>query len=134
MKRAAITLLLLAGCSASHADRPPTYPVHGQVLVGGKPAAGARVRLVGLDNAALARLVPHAECGADGSFQLTTFRTGDGAPAGRYALTLAWPSRPTGGREEGLDRFKGRYADPRRPVREVRVVAGVNELGRIEIQ
>jgi hypothetical protein len=50
------------------------------------------VQLVALNDPLLARLVPHAEVDADGSFRLTTtFRTGDGAPAGRYALTLTWP-------------------------------------------
>jgi hypothetical protein len=49
----------------------------------------------------LARLGPHAEVGADGSFRVTTFRTGDGAPAGRCVLTLTWPLPPRPGKEEG---------------------------------
>ncbi len=90
------------------------------------------MQLTALDDPVLARLGPHAVVAADGSFRITTFRTGDGAPAGRYALTVTWrlPPRP-GKEEEGPDRFKGRYADPRRPVRQVDIAEGENNLGTI---
>ena len=84
-KRASLLLVLLcvSGCWGSRDGRPETFPARGEVRVAGKPAAGARVQLIALDDAARARLVPHAEVAADGMFSLTTFRTGDGAPAGR---------------------------------------------------
>jgi hypothetical protein len=125
----ALVGLVLSGCHGAPKDRPATFPVKGQVLFDGKPAAGARVRLhATTGGAALAKLCPHAEVAGDGSFVLTTFRTGDGAPAGSYALTLAWPAPPPPGREEGADRFKGRYADPRKPLRQVEILAGDNIL------
>src|SRR5947209_5956143 len=127
-----VLLLCFGGCRGARDDRPETYPVRGEVRVGGKPAAGARVQLIALDEPALARFAPHGDVGPDGTFRLTTFRTGDGAPAGRYALTLTWPLPPRPGREdEGPDRFRRRYADPRRPVREVRIVAGENVLAPV---
>jgi hypothetical protein len=67
--------------------------------------------------------------GPDGAFQLTTFNTNDGAPAGAYALTVTWASPPRPGYEdEGPDRFGKRYADPRRPVRVVHITPGNNVL------
>jgi hypothetical protein len=121
--------LLLTGCRDAHPDRPRTFPVSGRVLHDGKPAAGARVQLNTVGGGlTLVQLCPHAEVSADGSFRLTTFRTDDGAPVGTYALTLTWPSPPPRGRDEGPDRFKGRYADPRKPLRQVHVVAGENVL------
>jgi hypothetical protein len=127
-QRSSMILLALvaSGCWSAGDDRPATFPVRGQVLMDGKPAAGARVLLTALGNPTLARLGPHAEVGADGSFRITSFRTGDGAPAGRYLLTLTWPLPPRPGKEVGPDRFKGRYADPRRPLRQLEVVPGEN--------
>jgi hypothetical protein len=126
--------LLLAGCAA-RLDRPETHPAKGTVLFDGKPATGARLRLTSVDNPLLDKLVPHAEVAADGSYRLTTFRTADGAPAGRYAVTLTWPlpGRP-GKEEQGPDRFKGRFADPRRPIGTVEIVAGENVLEPIPLR
>lgn len=129
-----LPLLCVSGCWAGRDDRPITFPVRGELRVAGRPAAGARVQLTALDDPALSRLAPHGEVAADGSFRLTTFRSGDGAPAGRYALTLTWPLPPRPGKEEGPDRFKRRYADPRRPLREVRIVPGENVLAAIELK
>jgi hypothetical protein len=132
---ALLVALCFSGCSGPREDRPLTFPVRGEVRVGGKPAAGARVQLISLGDPALAGLAPHGEVTADGSFRLTTFRTGDGAPAGRYAVTLTWPLPPRPGKEsEGPDRFRRRYADPRRPLREVRIVASENVLPPIELK
>ena len=80
------------------------------------------------------RLCPHATVEADGSFRLTTYKSGDGAPAGTYVLTLTWPLPPRAGMEEGPDRFRGRYADPRRPLRQVQIAAANNELESMDIK
>ena len=125
--------LLLAGCFYGHGSRLPTYPASGSVFVGGKPAAGAIVQLSGRDDPKLAGLCPHAIVGADGSFRLTTYRTEDGTPAGTYAVTLRWPSPAPPDRDEGPDRFAGRYADPDRPLCQVEITPGNNLLHRIEL-
>ncbi len=119
----------LEGCD----DRSACYPVQVRVLVAGKPATDARVALIALVDQALARLAPHAEVGADGTFGITTFRTGDGAPVGRFALTLTWPP-PRPGMEVGTDRFKRRYADPLRLLGRVENVAGDNDLGAMALK
>ncbi|HEX5269837.1 MAG TPA: carboxypeptidase-like regulatory domain-containing protein [Gemmataceae bacterium] len=130
---AALTVLLACGCSGSRGDRPEAYPVAGRLLIDGEPAAGARVQLSAVGNERLAALSPHAVAEADGSFRLTTYRTGDGAPAGRYALTVTWPGRPQRGHEEGPDRLHGRYANPLRPARTVEIAAAKNDLGTIQL-
>jgi hypothetical protein len=125
----------LAGCPWSKSDQPPVYSATGQVFVGGQPAANAHVQLHAVDSPKLRPLYPHAIVGADGTFQLTTFRSNDGAPAGVYALTIIWPSPPKPGHDEdGPDRFKGRFADPQRPVQQVEVKVGPNDLGRIDLK
>lgn len=130
----AVLGLLLIGCGRLRPDRLETYPVGGYLFVGDQPAAGARLQLNPVGDPRLLGLCPHATVASDGSFQLTTYRTGDGAPAGTYGLTVKWPLPSQPKREEGPDRFRGRYADPRRPVLQVQVSAGENDLGRIRLK
>jgi hypothetical protein len=125
--------LALAGCGRLRLDRPETYPVRGRLLVADKPAAGAWVQLNPTSDPGLFGLCPHGIVDVDGSFELTTYNTGDGAPAGSYGLTVKWPSRSRPNREEGPDRLRGRYSDPRRPLKQVQVSAGDNDLGTIRL-
>jgi hypothetical protein len=125
----------LTGCPWSRSDQPPVYPTTGQVFMNGQPAVNAHVQLHAVASPALRPLYPHAIVEADGSFHLTTFRTRDGAAAGVYAVTITWPSPPKPGHDEdGPDRFRGRYADPQRPVRQVEIKTGPNDLGRIDLK
>jgi hypothetical protein len=128
-----IGLLMSGGCARPKSDRPATYAVSGTLLVNGKPAAGARIRLYAIDDMLLEGVCPHAEVETDGSFTLTSFRSRDGAPVGKYALTVTWPSPPPPGKEEGRDRFRGRYGDRRRPVRQVEVTPGDNVLEPVRL-
>ncbi len=132
---AAVVLgLMPTGCSRPRADRLETYPASGFLLLGDKPAAGAQVQLNPVNDAKLAGLYPHAIVQRDGCFQLTTYKTHDGAPAGTYALTVRWPLPPPPGREVGPDRFQGRYADRSRPVSQVRINSGQNNLGTFRVE
>ena len=130
---AALVSLLACGCSRPHPDRPETYPAHGVILFDGKPAGDARVQLNPAVDARLPGVYPHAIVQADGSFQFTTYRTRDGAPAGTYALTITWPLRPRPHHEQGPDRFRGRYADRDHPLAQVVIRAGENNLGTIRV-
>src|SRR4051812_25361844 len=87
--RAALTVLgfavLLTGCSRS--DRTPVYPVHGQVLLNGKPLPEAIVTFH--HDAGDAKVpLPSAHTDAEGRFKLTSYATGDGAPEGSYGISL----------------------------------------------
>ena len=131
----AISGLAIAGCSKPpRTDGLPTFPVSGRVFYGDVPAEGAQVQLWAMaGDLKLAGACPHATVEADGLFDLTTYSTGDGAPLGDFALTLRWPLPPPPGKEEGPDRFQGRYADPARPLRQVRISAVNNELDAIRL-
>jgi hypothetical protein len=67
--------------------RRTVYPTEGSVYFQGKPAAGARVTLIPVDKGR-DRYFPTGKVGPDGSFKLTTYETDDGAPAGRYHVTI----------------------------------------------
>lgn len=110
----AAALLAAVGCS-----RPPepvkVYPVRGQVVYNGKPAAGVRVVLfpTGATYDGEIPANPHGETGPDGRFTLTTYADGDGAPEGGYRVVLQWPPDVTDGdgEEEGEeDRLLGWYS------------------------
>jgi hypothetical protein len=127
--------LFTAGCWSRITGRPTVYPVNGQVFINGQPAVNARVQFHAVSDPELDRLRPHAIVQTDGSFRLTTFKAEDGAPAGTYAVTVTWPSPPKRRFDsEGPDRLQGRYADPRRAVRQVEVRQGANELERMDLR
>ena len=82
--------LATGGCGKpSH--RKPVFPVSGTAQFHGEPMEGARLgfhRLYGDDERAIS---PTGRVESDGSYTLTTYLKGDGAPAGEYAVTIYWP-------------------------------------------
>lgn len=141
-----LPLLILAiatacGCSgATSYETIPTHPVSGKVVVNGVPAQGAVVRFHPKVPQAGTKypLLPSGRTDEQGGYQLTTYESQDGAPAGNYVVTIEWPDpnwRPPGG---GMpppppDRLKGRFADPKRSTVEASVVEGNNEIEPIEL-
>ncbi|OYW12091.1 MAG: hypothetical protein B7Z55_18590 [Planctomycetales bacterium 12-60-4] len=103
---------ILAGCGAKP-EGPPTFPVHGTLMVNGGPATNAQVILhpVGGKDFDQRGARPTGKVGADGRFDLTTYRPGDGAPAGQYLVTVFWAENPDS-LEPSPDRLKGSYLDP----------------------
>src|SRR5262249_40892081 len=78
---------LLSGCGDG---RLPVYPVRGQVFYEDKPTPGALVIFHPLNNPDPRARGLVARVRAEGSFSPTTYNTEDGAPAGEYAVTVAW--------------------------------------------
>jgi hypothetical protein len=121
-------VLSLAGCTKS--DRPSVYPVNGKVFYKGKPAEGAYLTLVPLDENAAGRPRPGALVKKDGSFRLSTYTSHDGAPAGRYAATIIYrsPEKKIDDENAGPDLLRGRYSDPKTSLLHVEIKEGTNEL------
>jgi hypothetical protein len=84
---ALLTCLLCSGCGTGGR---PVYPVRGQVLYEGKPTPGALVIFHPVEDPDPLAPRPIARVGPDGRFAPTTYRTGDGAPAGEYAVSISW--------------------------------------------
>jgi hypothetical protein len=107
-------IVLLPGCGRS--GRKPVYPVHGRVVDGeNQPAVGALVIFHPVEADANDPNKPRAYVEADGSFALTTFTKGDGAPEGEYLVSIEWMpprSNPFAANQQGADRLQGRYRDP----------------------
>jgi hypothetical protein len=138
--RDAIALALLlpavvcAGCSRGGTK---LHPVRGRVLFEGKPTPHALVVLHPLDPPGEDAPRPRGQVAADGSFMLSSLRAEDGAPAGRYAVTVEWWLSPTGrGKGDDLppsNRLPARYSRPETSGLQVAVQPGVNELPVIRL-
>jgi hypothetical protein len=133
-----MSVLVCVGCGKSVA-RVQVYSVSGKVLVNGKPAERVEIKLWPLtpfQEKSLKTILPTGFSAADGSFQITTYSPGDGAPAGEYTLLATWPAVTKEGGEEtfGADRLQGAYSDPQHAVQKVTVQAGENKLPPVELK
>jgi hypothetical protein len=127
----AASLAFAAGCGDSKAT---PYPVSGKLLVDGKEPDGALVRLWPVDSDGPDAIRPLGYVQPDGTFQLTTQKENDGAPPGRYKVTVEWrPKKKSSTEPDGPDRLKGRYADPRASKIEVTINKGGTTLDPIKL-
>jgi hypothetical protein len=133
--RLPVTGVLLLMCSACSSGEP-SYPTRGQVLVGGKPAAGAVVTLTPRDARATGPK-PSGVVGADGWFTVRTYEIAtrtvrDGAPPGQYVVTISWapgPSRDSLRRTAPEpDLLGGRYRESKTSPLRAEVKEGPTEL------
>jgi hypothetical protein len=132
-RRAGRVLLLLVvvamttSCRRS-SDRVDVYPVQGDVRCQGQPTVGALVVFHPLDTSEkLQKLRPAGTVDATGKYVLSTYEPGDGAPPGKYRVTVIWPS-PGQGEHPGPDRFGGRYTNPNGSPLTAAVTSGENHI------
>ena len=134
----AVALLLVAGCSDRAKDqetpRVAVHPVEGKLVVNGRLAGNSRVIFHPLNKGDATARYPVANTRPDGTFHLTTYAAGDGAPAGEYVVTVVWVNEKIPVDEcEGVDllthdRLCGLYADPATSVLRATVNPGPNEI------
>jgi hypothetical protein len=126
-----ILILALLNCSQA-SQGPKLYPVKGQVFLKDRPATGARLVLVPVDDPKAEK--PSAIVDENGSFQLATRQPGDGAPAGEYGVSITWFERrkidpqKEDDTQQFVDKLGGRYADPKASKLKVKITEGPNEL------
>jgi hypothetical protein len=131
--RAILPAALILSIFAGRDESGGLVPAVGRVLYKGQPAVGARLHfhLQGAPTPGDRGPIPSGMVDDRGYFELATGDLGQGAPAGRYAVLVAWPEEaspvrpgPKGrsGFEPGsklnktpLDRLKGRYLDASAP-------------------
>jgi hypothetical protein len=124
-----LALLVCCGCGDG---RVPTYEVRGQVFAGDRPAANALVTLHPVGGAAADAIHPTGTVDDTGNFTLTSYKTGDGAPAGEYEVTVVWYLAVKSG--SGPDDYEtrnflpARYADAKTSQLRATVTKGTNQL------
>ena len=132
-----ILALALASCRGS--GQEAVYPVKGKVVYQGKPAEGAIVTFHSLTprgNAKGPLPLPGGRAHKDGSFRLSTYQSNDGAPAGKFAVTIVYrsPEQKEGDENTGPDLLGARYADPKTTPLQVEIKPGANELDAFELR
>jgi hypothetical protein len=106
-------------------------PVRGQVFFQDKPAEGATVVFQPADASDLNAPKPSGVVGADGSFTLSTFAAGDGAPAGDYIVVITWfpkDAKPDPATGEVKNRLPDVYGSRPTSMLRAKVSEGPNEL------
>lgn len=135
-----LALFIIAGasCSEEGPHRKETYPVTGRVTVDGNvPDSPIQVTChstMGIDQEH--PTFSASMTGTDGSFELSTYETGDGVPPGEYVLTFFWGKMNLVSMNYGgPDKLKDRYKDPEKsPVKFTVEPGKPTELGLIELK
>jgi hypothetical protein len=117
--------------AVSCSGKTPVYRVTGKVMIDGEPAVGAIVTFHAAEGSNSNFPAPHGFAGPDGVFKVTTFKTNDGAPAGKYGVTIYWAKRLSSDDFEVLS--PPRYSDPSTSGLTVVVEKRSNELPPFEL-
>jgi hypothetical protein len=129
----AAAALLVSSCGRK--GRKPVFPVSGTVLVNGKAAPEAIVYFHPVADDP-PPVLPYGQVNESGGFTLSTYESGDGAPAGDYIVTIEWRERSglTGKNFEGPDRLQGRYSDPKKSKLRVTIKEETNSLSAFQLK
>jgi len=131
---ATVVLAAVAFLPSCAGSRKPVYPVTGHVYLKQKPVAGATVIFHPVHAAVNDTSNPVGQVAADGSFKLTTYTNGDGAPEGDYVVTIEWRAPKRNPLEANpVDRLRGRYSDPKTSTLRARVDRQTVELQPIDL-
>jgi hypothetical protein len=134
LRWAALVVVCLIPLACNHPATKEVYPVRGEVFFNGQPAKGALVHFHPVDEEECAPAF--AEVQEDGSFQLTTTDTFDGAEAGDYVVTINWrdEEKVDGETISGPDRLGERYSRPATSKLKATVTAGENVVPRYDLE
>ena len=134
----ASALILFAGCGRGNSapGQKPTFKVTGQVTVDGNvPEPPVQIvcypQISGGGDATPA-VLPSCMSKEDGTFSCTTYRDGDGAPAGDYRLTVTWREIDQRTRKiKPKDKLNGRYSDAKKSEIKFTVTNKAVDLGHL---
>lgn len=129
-------VLLLAGCGSQEPGRIPVIKTTGRLTFKDQPVEGAFLVLHPKAETTTDLPRPTALVKPDGSFQPTTFDSGDGAPAGEYVVTVEWRKLVQAGGEwkPGPNLLPQKYSSPQTSDIVVRVAEGLTELPPIALR
>lgn len=123
-----------AGCGGGDLSRAVVHPVTGRIEVSDRPAGDARLAFHPLDSARARGTRPVGISRPDGTFELTTYSAGDGAPEGEYVVTVFWMNEAMPLDECNCpdplahDRLFGLYADAATSELRATIRAGSNDV------
>lgn len=120
-------VLVVGVCTLSGGPPCVVHPATGIARAGHTPLVGAQIRLHPRGMTLPDDATPSATVKDDGTFTLTTFAKGDGAPAGTYVATVQWFRVAKDG-SVGGNALPKRYASPATSPLTVTIREGANEL------
>jgi hypothetical protein len=129
-------------CGKKNPELTGKLPVHlvtGSLAMNGEPMVDAMLQFHPLTKlpADASKIQPHANVDSEGNFHLTTYAAHDGAPAGRYAVTVSWKGPLTGVNGEQEDTMPERvprmFRTPRTSTLVVEINEGDNALPRWDL-
>jgi len=118
----------IIGCEE---PRVPVFPVSGKVTFKGQPATGAKVALHPVTGG-IEGIAPYGRVGDDGTFTITVYEPGDGAPEGDYVATVQWFKQV--GESAGPNVIPKQYSSPATSPVKVSVKGGPTEIPPIAIK
>jgi hypothetical protein len=121
---------LMSGCKSE--VRVPVFPVAGKVTYKGQPTVGAQVVLHPVKAEETSDVAPSGVVGNDGSFTVTVYEPGDGAPPGDYVATIQWRKFVDGG--AGPNVLPKEYSSPTTSPVKVSVQSGATNIPPIAIK
>jgi hypothetical protein len=132
---AALVMASTIGCSEAKPERVAVHPAAGSLTVKGQPAPGAFVTLHPKTSLGEDVPPPRANVEKDGSFKLSTFNGGDGAPEGEYTVTVRWYKPVKNGADiaAGPNVIPTKYTKPESSNLTVRIASGQNTLPPIKL-
>jgi major membrane immunogen (membrane-anchored lipoprotein) len=126
--------LSLSACSQQDYGKK-THPVTGEVYVDGQPAGLLKITLHDVNG--FDTNIPSASTAMtneDGTFAISTFEEGDGAPAGEYTATFQWGKLNNISMAYEGDQLNDKYSDAEKSEIRITVTEGEpTDTGRIEL-
>jgi hypothetical protein len=131
----AVVVVGLMGCAKSEPAGVSVVPVKGTITFKGQPMPGAIVGLHPKTPLGENVPTPRASVTKDGTFEVSTYRGGDGAPEGEYVLTVQWYKPIKNGSDvvAGPNVIPPKYSRPETSDKIIKIAAGVNQLEPIKL-
>lgn len=120
---ASMCALLTLSCAKKDADVPDTVPVSGKVTVDGQPVTGGNVSFLPFDKEQKTGAMCAGQIDPTGAYVIYTGGK-DGAPPGRYKVTVTPSMVPTGNNKMPSSPFNVKFSDPSKTTLIVTVSAG----------
>lgn len=133
---AAFALTMWGVLAAGTAWEHERFPVRGRIHCDGRPAAGATVKLYRLGaEPRLSRAAAWGTVAEDGRFDVKTLGLAEGAPAGKYAVTVAYEPLVIRGEDfvPGPHALAPELTDPRATPLVIEVLPETNDLGLLQL-
>ncbi|WP_298862867.1 hypothetical protein [uncultured Gimesia sp.] len=132
-----VTLLLFSCGGAEEPYTKQTFPVTGKITIDGtEPGSPVKVSCHNKGEIDTEHpTISGCQTADDGTFEISTYTSGDGMPEGEYVLTFLWGKYNAISRSYGgSDKLKKRYRDPKKSEISFIVEEGKpTDLGTIEL-